>query len=262
MRNYMRRIVQAGPLVVETIYPRVERKDSCRVRQAKRSATTVAKAAANLKQTKLKLELMVAQNFKAGDYVITFTYDNKHLPRCREQVSRNLRYFRKKLQTLRNKDGYYKDDCLKMIWVIEHQCTSGRWHVHAILNKLDCKDDLDEIKKCWIYGFVHSSKLRIDENRNYETLALYIAKELRDNPGERIWSHTKNLAAPEVEYQRLGESERPLAPPAGALILHNYSNENFFCYIKVMKYILPGGWTKTCKYSVSKSCEVFNLNPI
>lgn len=246
MKKYMKKIVQGGPLIVETIYPITERNDLPAVRSAKSKITTIAKQASNIKRSKLQLELLIAQNFKEGDYILTFTYDEKHLPKSGEQILNHLRYFRKKLLKSRVKAGYSKADCIKMVWAKEHFCDHGRWHVHAILNKLDT-DDLKEIAKCWIYGSIDSSRLKINEKLNFDTLAYYISKEWRDNPGDRIWSHTKNLKAPEVEYQRLCDVDCPLNPPDGSLVLHSASSESFYCFFKVIKYVLPGFWTHTSR---------------
>ena len=79
-RTRTRKIITAGLLVVEAIYPRVEAKDGSRARAAKHKASSEAQKRMNAIYSWQKLELMLAANMRPGDLWLTVTYDDAHLP--------------------------------------------------------------------------------------------------------------------------------------------------------------------------------------
>lgn len=81
-----KKIIVAGPLVMETVYPGCARHDSPRARSSKRKLSSEAQKRMNAKYSYQKLELMLAANFLPGDLIVTLTYDDRHLPRSREEA--------------------------------------------------------------------------------------------------------------------------------------------------------------------------------
>ena len=98
-----KKIIVAGPLVMETVYPGCARHDSPRARSSKRKLSSEAQKRMNAKYSYQKLELMLAANFLPGDLIVTLTYDDRHLPRSREAAKAKLKYFRQKLSAERRK---------------------------------------------------------------------------------------------------------------------------------------------------------------
>lgn len=229
-----KKIIQAGPLVVEAIYPRASRADTSKVRAAKQKASSEAQQRMNQIYSYQKLELMLAANFEPGDLVITLTSDDGHLPRDRKQAAAQLKYFRGQLARLRGR----KRQELRMIWSTEHKHGDGRWHHHIVINSTG--EDYDAIRQLWIYGDnVEIEPLRVDAQKNYASLARYMAKEQREKLGLRSWSYTRNCRKPEVETFAV-EADTQLHAPKGSTVLEEHSERTEFASYKVIKYLAPG----------------------
>lgn len=229
-----KKIIQAGALVVEAIYPRISRSDSAKVRAAKQKASSAAQQRMNRIYSYQKLELLLAANFRPGDLVVTLTCDDAHLPGSRKEAAAQLKYFRSRLTAARKRA---RQD-LVMVWASENRHGDGRWHHHCVINSTG--DDFDAIRKLWIYGSdIEIKPLRVDQGKNYESLARYMAKEEREKPGLRIWSYTRNAKQPEVETFRV-EDDTQLQAPKGAMLLAEISERSEYAYYKVIKYMAPG----------------------
>ena len=125
-----------------------------------------------------------------------------------------------------------------MVWSTEHRHGEGRWHHHCVINATG--DDYDLIRKLWIYGSdIEIKPLRVDREKNYESLAKYMAKEDREKLGLRSWSYTRNAKKPEVETFRV-EDETQLQAPKGSMILAEVSERTEYASYKVIKYLTPG----------------------
>lgn len=225
-----KKIIVAGPLVKECIYPAVNGHDSQKVRAAKRKLSSEAQKRMNAIYSYQKLELMLAANFIQGDLVCTFTYDDKHLPRDRKEAMARLKYFRAKLAAARKADG----EQLVMFWNVEHKHGEGRWHHHVVINATG--DDYKLICELWGQGEVEIKPLRVDKEKNYESLARYMCKEQGDKVGARVWSYTRNARKPEVETFRV-ESDTPLQIPKGAIALAESSEKTSYGSYKYIKYL-------------------------
>lgn len=230
----IRRIITAGPLTIETIYPQISPRDGVGVRQGKKNLSTPAQQKMNLKHAWQRLELELAANFGKGDLYCTLTYDDEHLPRSRAEAQAAIGKFLKQLRTARKKRG--KD--LLYIYNIEHAHSEGRWHHHLILNATG--DDYNEIRDLWEHGLIEFRPLRVDKDKHYETLARYICKEQREKIGHRLWSCSRNLKKPERDCVRVTDDVR-IDPPKNAMVLED-SGEARTVYgrYRYLKYILPG----------------------
>lgn len=236
-KNKMKKIIHAGALVIEAVYPRMDRRDSERARAAKRKASTEAQKRMNQIYSWQKLELMLAANFRPGDLVVTLTYDDAHLPESRKASEMRLKYFRQQLAVHRVMTGQE----LVMIWNTEHKHGDGRWHHHTVINASG--DDYDLIRRLWIYGSdIEIKPLRVDKEKNYETLARYMCKEEGERLGQRKWSYTRNARKPEVETFRV-EEDTTVQVPKGATEISVFSDSNQYGSARVIKYLAPG-WEK------------------
>lgn len=227
-----KKIITAGPLVMETIYPRVKSSDSSRARQAKKKASSEAQARMNHIYSWQKLKLLLAANLVRGDLVFTLTFSDERLPATREQVRRIVAGFRDKLSSARQTRGKR----LVMFWNIEHLHGEGRWHIHCAANSTG--NDYEEITRLWGRGSVDFSRLRVDREKNYETLARYMAKEDRDKPGLRAWSYTRNAKRPEVE-SFLVPDDTQLRPPKDVIVFQSRTDRNEFGRWEFVEYAFP-----------------------
>lgn len=125
-----------------------------------------------------KLERTLASNFDDGDLFVTLTYDDIHLPDGRDRAVRKVRAFLSKLRAARKARG----QPLHYIYVTEGCYPGGRLHHHLVLNATG--DDLEEIRRLWIYGDnVEVQRLTFGRDHTYEDLASYLTKEPRE------WGH-------------------------------------------------------------------------
>lgn len=235
-----KKIVTAGPLVVEAIYPRGSAQDSPRVRAGKRRLSTEAQKRLNAKHSFQKLELILAANFVPGDFVVTLTYDNEHLPRSRTQAVARLKEFRRRLAARRRAKGAE----LRMVWNAENVFDQGRWHHHCVINAAG--EDFASLRELWPWGSdIEIQTLRIDRDHSFEALARYLCKEQRERPGLRSWSYTRSCRQPEVESFPVPD-DTPLQPPKGATVYEDQRHANEFGSWRVVKYLLPD-WRRTIR---------------
>lgn len=232
----MKKIIVAGPLVKEAIYPLGARSDGPKVRAGKRKLSSEAQQRMNAVYSWQKLELMLAANFLPGDLVIVLTYDDKHLPRNRAEARAKLKYFRAKLAKARRARGQK----LVMFWNEEHfhrnkdELQDGRWHHHCVVNATG--EDFAELARLWGQGDVLIAPLRVDKEKNYATLARYMCKEARERPGQRSWSYTRGAKKPEVETFRV-EDDTTIAAPKGSVVLEDSGSRTEYGSYRYIKYI-------------------------
>lgn len=226
-----KKITVAGMLVKEAVYSRPGSRESARIRAAKRKASTEAQKRMNAKHSWEKLELMLAANFMPGDLVITLTYDDEHLPETRAAAADRLKRFRRQLSDLRQDRGTE----LVMIWTTENKSNEGRWHHHCVINATG--EDYQEILRLWVWGSdIEIKPLKLNREKNYESLARYMCKEARERPGLRSWSSTRNCRRPETETFTVPDDTDVEIPKdsmtiADAYVRTDYGEYHFIKYI-------------------------------
>lgn len=228
-----KKIIEAGPLVVETIYPAPNPRDTPETRAGKKRLSSAAQQRMNLKYAWQKLELLIAANFGKGDLWVTFTCDDDHLPKSRAEAQAKIKGFFRRLRKARGRLG----QTLKYLYTIEHRHGDGRWHYHVLLNSTG--DDFRTLMGLWGSGQVDIRRIRIDREKNFETLAKYMCKEQRDCIGQRLWSGSKNLTRPKPECCRVPD-DTPLDIPKGATELASASEHTQYGVFKYIKYLAPG----------------------
>lgn len=234
-----KKIIVAGPLVVETVYPAPNPRDSTGVRAGKKALSSEAQQRMNLKYAYQKLELEIAANFGVGDLYATFTYDDDHLPSSRKEANNRVSLFMRRLRAARKVAGQE----LRYIYVTEHKHGDGRWHHHILINATG--DDFKQIRELWGQGGIEFIKLRIDRDKNYETLARYLCKEQRDKVGLRLWSGSRNLHKPERECFRV-PNDTPLIPPENAMVLTDSGDvRTAYGHFRYIKYLAAGANSTT-----------------
>ena len=238
-----RTIIDGGAVCYEIESSMRQRGDSPKQRAAKTKATREAQALRNRILSTRELELRLAKNFPvAGSALVAvLTYDDNHLPKSRKEAQLRFRYFLRKLRDARKKAGLPEP---RVIYCPEALSSrSGRWHHHIVVDATG--DDIAMIRRCWIYGSdIQGEKLRVDEEKNHETLANYMNKELREaqeyecRPGLHGWGCTRNCLRPEVDVIEVEDRCRMKAP-RGATVLLEERRETAFAVMAVLKYRLP-----------------------
>lgn len=238
-----KRIIVAGPLVVEAVYPAPHPRDSRTVRQGKKALSSQAQQMMNLKYAYQKLELLIAANFGQRDIYATLTYDNTHLPKNRQESLKRIHAFLKRLRKARRDKGQE----LRYIYVTEHKhrhenfYMDGRWHHHILINTTG--EDYDQIRQLWGQGNIEFRSIRVDKERHFESLARYFCKEQRDKLGLRLWSGSRNLRKPERECFRVpDDTPLKMPPPSRAIPLMDTGNvDTVYGHYRYIKYIAKSG---------------------
>lgn len=232
MGKATRRIRDAGRIVEVVQYSHVKKTDGPAVRQAKKKKTSAVMQAWNNKSSTRKFELMLAANYRPGDVLGTLTFDDDHLPSSKAEVDRRFKYWREKIRKRYMADGL--DPVI--FWRVEHRHGDGRWHVHFILTATG--NDYEKIRSSWIYGPVQDYKsLRVDEEKNYRTIAEYLTKERPDKLGQRGWSYTRNARKPQEEWDVVEEDDAPVIPE-GVIVLESTVSETQYGRHYYHRYML------------------------
>ncbi len=231
---YTKKIISAGPLVKEVIYPRIDRRDGEKVRAQKRKATSEARQRINDKFSWQKCEMKMAANFLPGDPVVCLTYNDAHLPQKREQVRRHVEQFIREARQLLPKK---KRAGFRLLYSIENKHGDGRWHVHLVCNA-PC--DKARIQACWRRGETFTEPLLFNKEKNYATLAKYFCKEEREKPGQRAWSCTRTCVNPEVETFAV-PNDTQLSAPRGADVIEQSKERTEYGRFEYIKYAYPEG---------------------
>lgn len=235
-----KKIIVAGPLVAECVYPMQNPRDSTGVRAGKHAMSSEAQRRMNAKYAYQKLKFEIAANFGVKDLFVTLTYDDIHLPANRAQARKCIQAFWRRLRTARRERGQE----LRYIYVTEHKHGDGRWHHHALINATG--EDFDEIRRLWGLGSVEFKTIRIDRDKNFETLARYLCKEQREVLGARQWSCSRNLKKPERESFRV-PNDTPLSPPRGAVVFTDTGDViTAYGHYRYLEYLAPG-WDKASR---------------
>lgn len=234
------KITSAGPLQIEALYPRGSRYDAPKQRGAKMKASSEAQHRMNRIYSYQKLELALAVNFPTpgSGLVVTLPFDDAHMPRDRKEAQRRFKYFRQKLDAAYDAAGVPRP---VIFWAPEVLTSaSGRWHFHLIMT--NSGRDLEILRRCWIYGSdIEAEKLRVDAEKNHETLARYMTKELRecqeyaDKPGLHGWSCTRNAKKPETETLTVPDDYK-LEAPEGCTVLIDEHKQTEWATWHVLKY--------------------------
>ena len=179
----------------------------------------------------------MAANFEKKALVLTYTYDDNHLPKDKKAGDKSFQKHVRKLRAARKLRG----DALIYVYNTEgfHEKRNNgpleedgyledrRIHHHVVINSTGA-NDLEEIRSLWHGGgYIRVEPLDI---HYYRELAKYLTKEAREfgrpKPGSRTWRGSRNLKRPEVEYIEIPSDSVTLAPPYGAVDYEQFSEKN------------------------------------
>lgn len=227
----------AGAIIERALYDAPTGREGPKERAQKSKASSEAQRRMNIKNACHQFELRIALNFPTAGSArfYTLTYDEAHLPRqqdpkdCRKQVLRDKDSFLRAVRGERQKAG---KPTPRAAWCIEVlTAEGGRWHLHVLLDSTG--DDDETVRRCWRRGSVDVEPLRVDQEKNHETLARYMTKEMRElqdrasRPGQHVWGFTRNCLKVEYDSVLVPEDYR-LDVPEGCEVLADRSERTEF----------------------------------
>ena len=234
------KLIDAGALQVAALYKRRTGRENPKARAAKQKASSDAQRRMNQIYSYQKLELMMAANFpRAGSALVCCaTFDDAHLPKSRKDAQLRFKYFLKLLRKERAAEGLPEP---VVFWAPEILTSeSGRWHFHFVIDATG--RDLDMLRRCWIYGSdIDAEKLRVDAEKDHESLARYMTKELREcqeyaaRPGLHGWSCTRNAKKPETETYIVPDDYELQVPEESTVLLDERKQTEYASW-RVVKY--------------------------
>lgn len=229
--------ISAGLLHIEVIGTVPETQGSRRGRAGRSNPTSPAQQFYNNKCSWRELELWLAANFGSNDMVVTFTYDDDHLPPDKragdvllKKVFRKIRAARRlrneELKYIYTTEGYHgaqEDE----FFGDDRELEDKRVHHHVVMNRTGM-GDLEELRSLWPYGgYVRIEPLDV---HYYAELAKYLTKEAREygraKPGERSWRASRNLTKYDVEYIDINTDSVTLTAPSGAVDYVQFAEKN------------------------------------
>lgn len=140
----------------------------------------------NERLAEMNLRLLLNANFRAGDFLLTLTYENA------PSVQEAKKYLEKFTRNLRAK---YKSVGIELKYICVTEYENKRIHHHMVINSIDPR----EIQKLWIHGLVRSESLY---GYDFAGLATYLIKETKrtfksaDSPSRKRWNQSRNLTKP------------------------------------------------------------------
>lgn len=224
-----------------SLSPRARKKDGYQSRKEKRRMSSTAQKYINSKAQHSQLEFSLAANIRPGDWFLTATYDNKHLPECWERANRCAQAFFRKLRESRRpeKTIYYYN--IERNHYSDEASQSHRWHHHMVLSG---DVDLAELEKLWGRGHINGHRIQIDPDHTYDSLATYLLKESNEFAGKRGWRASQGLAKPETDTMIVPD-DYTITPPEtdGVMVLENSGPQhNAYGKIQTIKFQALAGW--------------------
>ena len=173
------------------------------------------KQRANFKTSYEKLLMLMCANFSPGDWWVTLTYDDAHLPKSREESHKPFRKFMRQMRKYRKRN----DEQLRYVYCTQLTTSSGelRLHHHMVMRWED-DSDKERIESLWEGGeIVYCRKLK--DFDDILAKAHYMCREPRELgvhvPGEQIWTGSRGLTRPKFEYTTIDNDAVDINVPVG-----------------------------------------------
>lgn len=178
-------------------------------RRARKENTTWKQEEINRRHRTEKLQRLLLDNFRAGDWYCTLTYGTGKLPTER-QARDDFNKFKRRVR------GFYQKENLACQWIgiIEHLAGGGRTHMHFMLPVL-APEKLQQLKKMWPHGNVDIrfyGGTQLDAYR----LAEYYTKETTEKHASAVMT-SRNLlrTEPRKKTSAADTWKDNYQPPAG-----------------------------------------------
>ena len=213
------RIKTAGGLTKISLSPRIKKNDGYQTRKEKKRISSAAQKYINAKAQHDQLEFLLAANVRPGDWFVTLTYDDQHLPDSWNRADKSMQWFFRKLrENRRPAKTIYFYNIERAHWSEDKACCH-RWHHHAVIPQ---EVPLEMIQMLWGKGHINAHAIVLDKEHTYGHLATYLLKESNEFPGKRGWRSSKGLKKPEVDCM-IVDDEYVIQPPEsnGVMVLEN-----------------------------------------
>ena len=234
--------ITAGRYVAVVAYDQTVASDSPRARAAKRQHSSRARELLNYKAAWKNLQLLLLTNFSPGDFWITVTYDDAHLPPKAEAAQAEFRKYLDRLRRQVRKRG----GVLRYVYNTETLNKDGtpRLHHHFVLSA-ESGLDAETAASLWGLGETEATILGDDPlySEDFIELAQYMTKERFPDapgrkPGKRGFVASLNCSRPVEESFLIDDTVTITAPP-GAKILDQDHKDNEFGRFDYYCYLLP-----------------------
>ena len=238
---YMKKVTKTADsriIVLEKYYSWKVRPTSCVLKEkraARRKESTEAMKENNRRLLIESAALKIANNFKEGDYYVTFTYDNTNLPATDEKQDRVKKDIRNTLTKLKRR---FEKAGLKFKYVAIPENlspdTKGRAHFHILIPAMPDlptnKSRENFFSSLWGQGNVYCKEYGGTAEDAFR-LASYFKKQKKEDRGARIlMSH--NMAKPVEKKQEIRFAEcysLDINVPAGYEVV---SEVSYQCYTR------------------------------
>ena len=205
--------LRAGNVVRQALYcPRTANPAG---RKRSISISREDRKAANLKTSYEKLLMVLCANFSPGDWWVTLTYDDDHLPASREESAPLWRKFMRGMRKYRTDNS----EPLKYAYCTQLTTRGGgiRLHHHMIM-RFEDEHDKERMESLWEFGSI----TKIVKLKDFDDLvdkAHYMCREPRELgvhiPGERMWTPSRGLIRPKPEYTVIESDAVDISVPVG-----------------------------------------------
>lgn len=213
------RIKTAGGLTKMSLSPRVKKSDGFQSRREKKKLSSAAQKYINAKVQHDQLEFLLAANVRQGDWFVTLTYDDGHLPDCWDRADKSMQWFFRKLRERRKPEKTIYFYNIERAHFSSRPDCCHRWHHHAVIPQ---EVPLETMRELWGKGHIDAHPIKLDKDHTYGSLATYLLKESNEFPGKRGWRSSKGLAKPEVDCL-IVDDDFVIQPPEsdGVMVLDN-----------------------------------------
>ena len=266
---YMKKVTMTSDskiIVLEKYYSWKARPASCALKEkraTRRNESPEAKKENNRRMLIEAAALKIANNFREGDYYVTFTYDSAHLPAADEKQDRVRKDIRNTLTKLKRR---FEKAGLKFKYVAIPENlspdTKGRAHFHILIPAMPDlptnKSRENFFSSLWGKGNVYCKEYGGTAEDAFR-LASYFKKQKKEDRGARIlMSH--NMAKPVEKKQEIRFAEcysLDINVPAGYEVVREvsyqcYTQEGFPCQHVVLQKSASLAASLRRRYSVPR----------
>lgn len=177
------------------------------------------KKKANLKTSSDKLFMLVCANFSPGDWWVTLTYDDEHLPQTRQESQKPFRKFMRKFRKYRKDNG----DVFKYVYCTQVTTENGGRRVHHhMITRWEDSEDRKKIEEFWEFGPIKKI-VRLKDIEHIKTESYYMCREPRELgvyvPGEQMWTPSRGLDRPKPQFTVIDNDSVDINVPVGCRAL-------------------------------------------
>lgn len=233
------RVTRSGAVLEKEYYPVSEN-----IRNIGRSKpepenvrTPEEKARYNRYKSEKHFVRLINTNFRSGDYYVTLTYNDGHLPESYEEAQKNIDNYIRRLR--------YSNPNAKIVAVTGHGKSTGRLHHHLIISGVSESDIISK----WTFGSIikaeplreHNEYNGIDHGEDFTALAVYMHKHTPEEYKGKRWKQTKNILQPIAEkpkkVRRVYSPDHPPKAPQGYMLVEARKSEFYKSGYVYFKYV-------------------------